>query len=35
MSVRINVGGMNYNQLSCAERAEIDKKRKNRLAQVI
>jgi hypothetical protein len=34
MSININVGGMNYNQLSCAQRAEIDKKRKNRLTQV-
>lgn len=34
MSIHINVGDMNYNQMSCAQRAEIDKKRKNRLAQV-
>lgn len=34
MSININVGGMNYNGLSCLQRAEIDKKRKNRLAQV-
>lgn len=34
MSIKINVNGMNYNTLSCAERAEIDRKRKNRLTEV-
>lgn len=34
MSISINVNGMNYNELSCAQRAVIDAKRKNRITQV-
>lgn len=34
MSININVGGLNYNQLSVAERTEIEKRRKNRLTLV-
>lgn len=34
MSISINVNGMNYNNLSCAQRAVLDEKRKNRLVGV-
>lgn len=34
MSIRINIKGAKYDQLSCAQRAEIDQKRKKRLIQV-